>query len=368
MPPDPVDLGQARAAVVSVLDAMLAGASTAGLQYLCLRGGKTLLEQVAGQADVRLGVPVAPATTFNIYSITKPVMAAAVLALAETGALDLEQPVGDAAGVPGLEPFGSVRDTLLHRAGFPNPNPLRWVHAAEVHERFQEAAFVQDRVAGLQGHKRRLMRAGYSNLGYMVLGLAVARASGMPFDAFIEQQLLSRPQRAAGESLSFSIPEPSRHAHGSLRRRSLLNLVLGLLIERSAIVEWAGPRWIQLRLHHVNGSAYGGLMANARGLARFGQAVLGQRDGLSPDVRRGLLEVVPGPGPRRSLGWFAGTLDGLDWLAHAGGGLGYYSELRLYPSLGVVSVLLLNRPGLRDARLLDRIDRPLIASLRAHRH
>ena len=162
------------------------------------------------------------------------------------------------------------------------------------------------------------------------------------------QKLVIEPlHRGADEHLGFTIERPELHAHGHLRRHGLMDLMLGCFINRSTIVQDVADGWVRLHLHHVNGSAYGGLMANARGLARFGQAVIGNSR---------LLDIVPGAGPARSLGWFSGSLGRSRWFAHAGGGLGYYGELRLYPELGVVSCLLTNGYGLSDAHCLDNID------------
>lgn len=44
------------------------------------------------------------------------------------------------------------------------------------------------------------------------------------------------------------------------------------------------------------------------------------------------------------------------YVAHAGGGGGYYAELRIYPALGRGSVALFNRTGVKDERLLDTLD------------
>jgi CubicO group peptidase (beta-lactamase class C family) len=354
-------------AVRARLDTMVARRECAGLQYLFVQDGRVRLEHAAGLADVALGLPVEPATTFNIYSITKVLTATAAVALAEAGRLDLDQPIGDAAGVRGLDAFGTVRETLMHRAGFPNPNPLRWVHLAEEHAAFDEDAFAARLLARLAGSRRIRARAAYSNPGYVMLGLAIARAGGAPFTQHVAQSLLAPLNPAAGESLSFTIADPVRHARGHVRRWHALDLLLGLFVDRARIVDGVAPGWVRLRLHHVDGSAYGGLMANVRGLARFGQALLGHSGGIGTEVRRRLLETVPGPGPARTLAFFEGRLDGERWCAHAGGGLGYYGELRLYPAAGCVSVLLLNRPGLRDAALLDRIDRPLLRELREQR-
>lgn len=343
------------------LDALCTGRSSAGLQYLALRGDEVLLEHCAGVADACTGRPVTPATTFNAYSITKPFTAAAVLALADAGSLDLDSPIDAAAGIDGLAAYGTVRDALLHRAGFPNPIPLRWFHAQERHAAFDEASFVRERLAALPRPGRRAgASTAYSNIGYLALGRAIERATGLACARAIESLVLAPLALRAAESLRFSIADPDQHARGHLRRLSLLNLLLGLLVERRKIVDGSRNGWVRLGLHHVDGSAYGGLMANARGLARFGRAVLGTSPGLAAGVRDAMLRVVPGPGPRRSLAWFAGTLASREWFAHAGGGIGGYGELRVYPQLGAASVLLMNRPGLRDARLLDRLDRPWV--------
>jgi hypothetical protein len=57
-----------------------------------------------------------------------------------------------------------------------------------------------------------------------------------------------------------------------------------------------------------------------------------------------------------SLSWFTGSLKGNRFFAHAGGGGGYYVELRVYPELGVGSVIMYNRSGMKDERILDKTD------------
>lgn len=328
-----------------------------GAQYVLLRDGQVWLEHCHGLADVVLARPVTSATTFNAYSITKPFTAAAVLALAQAGRLDLDAPVGVAAGVEGLDGYGSVRETLLHRAGFRNPNPLRWIHSAQSHGVFDEDVFVQAQLHALGGTRRRLARSAYSNVGYLVVGLAVERAWHGRFVHAVQALVLDPLRLLPGERLAFAIERFENHAHGHLRRHGLMDLLLGFFVERSSIVEAERGDRVKLRLHHVNGNAYGGLMANARGLARFGQAMIDGDGAMSPAVSRQLMDTVPGPGPRRSLGLFCGTLGRYRWLAHAGGGLGGYGELRVYPQLRAVSAILINGPGLRDARCLDAIDR-----------
>jgi hypothetical protein len=58
--------------------------------------------------------------------------------------------------------------------------------------------------------------------------------------------------------------------------------------------------------------------------------------------------------------WFGGDLDGHVYRSHAGGGGGFYAEIRIYPELRRGSVVLVNRTGVSDARFLDRVDRHLL--------
>lgn len=347
-------LASARSALRARLDGAVVHRRTAGVQYLLVRGGEVLLEHCAGHRDVAARLPVEPSTTFNLYSITKPFTAAMVLELARRRHIELDAPVSRATSLDGLARLGTVAQTLVHRAGFANPMPLRWFHLAQEDLGFDEAAFVHRVLASQSGRSPSSPR--YSNLGYLALGVAIERALGLPFRQALADVLLSPLQLAPDQCLAFSPSAPDAHARGHLRRHGLLDMALGWLVDRERIVAGNTGRWVQLRHHHVDGSAYGGLIGNARGLVRFGQAVLGLREGIAPAVRSDLLRDVPGPGAARSLGWFRGELAGHTWFAHAGGGLGAYGELRLYPGLSAVSAVLTNRPGLRDEQLLDRLD------------
>jgi len=57
------------------------------------------------------------------------------------------------------------------------------------------------------------------------------------------------------------------------------------------------------------------------------------------------------------LSWFTGKLNGKQYFAHAGGGGGYYCEIRIYPDLGVGNVIMFNRTGMSDERYLGEPDK-----------
>lgn len=326
----------------------------AGLQYLVVRAGEIVFEHCDGLADAQRQEPVTGDTQFNLYSITKPLTATLVARLGQEAAISLDEPIARAAGVASLAGFGTVRDTLTHRAGFANPMPLRWTHRAEQDAGFDEPTFVQQRLVDAAVLGRKSPR--YSNVGYLALGRAVERATGLGFREALHRHLIDALSLGPGEHLGFAPAPGASWSTGHLRKFGLLNLVLGGFVCRRDVVANSSGHWIGLHRHHVNGSAYGGLIGNARGLARFGLALLGHGASLDARLRRLVCEAEPRAGGERTLACLMGHLAGQPWLGHAGGGLGAYGELRLYPELACVSVLLTNRPGLRDARALDRLD------------
>lgn len=337
------------------LNALARHRRAVGLQYAVYRGGQPCLQICHGYADVAEARLVSPETCFNIYSITKPFTALAILILASRGRLLLDQPIGEAAGLEGLESYGTIRQTLVHRAGFRNPNPLRWIHEADTAAPFDDSEFLGRQIRALQGTRRRWAASGYSNLGYLLLGVVVSRATGLAFDKAVEELILHPLRCASTQRLGFAF-DPECHARGHVWRHSLLARALPLLIDHRWAVEAAAGSWLGIRRHAVDGAAYGGLFANAAGLGRFGQALLGLAPGLPAEVCRSALTTIGGGRPERSLALIQGTCLGHEWFGHAGGGLGGYGELRIYPHLSMTSVLLTNGPGLRDARCLDQID------------
>lgn len=347
------------------LDALVARGATPGFQHVFAAADGWRFSHHGGLADPRAQRPVTAATSFNTYSVTKTLTAAAVLQLVDQGLVDLDQPLARHVGQPPLHSTATVRQALLHTAGFANPNPLAWVHLDHERMAFDSRRFVGDLLQA-RGQPTAAPGAGYaySNIGYLWLGLLVEQVSGLPYSRFVADRLITPLRLGAGETLAFDLPDPAAHACGTLRRFGWLNAVFGWLVDRDRLVDSTAGPWVQMRHHQVNGEAYGGLIGNAAGLVRYGLALLNRDDLLSPASRALLFSAQPAPGPARSLGWVMGSLDREPWCAHAGGGAGYYAELRIYPRLGCASAVLFNRAGIRDERFLDRLDRALVAARR----
>ena len=353
-------MSDAEAQARRYLDRLIEDGATPGLQYLFLADAAELYSYNGGMANLVKREPVTHLTTFNAYSVTKTFTAAAIVQLAEQGKVGLDRPIAQYLDQFPYDKSPTIRETLTHTGGFPNPNPMPWVHLAGEHAAFDKAQFVGE---VLRSHNRLKSEPGrtyaYSNVGYLLLGEVIEKVSGQAFTEYVEQHLIRPLRLRDGETLAFAITRPQDHARGYLERWGLLNLALGFFIDRDRHIDARSGRWVQLRNLYVNGAAYGGLMGNARGFARYMQALLGRDDYLSPAIRALLL--TPAHGPRamelpRSVGWFFGNLKGENYYTHAGGAAGYYCEIRIYPRIGRASVVMFNRTGIRDERILDRID------------
>lgn len=324
-----------------------------GMQYLLVGPDGILKEINTGLADVDTQKPVTPATAFNGYSITKTFTAIAVLQLVEQGKIALTDTVGDYLPEYRFSEKFTVEQLLSHRAGLANPLPLSWIHLAQEDQNFDAAAFSHRIIAANTRLKYRPgTKTRYSNVGYLILGEIVERVSGQSYREYIRQHIFEKIPSGSGY-LGFTHPETGEYATGYHRRRSFSNLLLGLLLDKKKYTRPASSGWLAFKPLYLNGSAYGGVVANGRGLAAYLQAVL-KNELFDNPATAGLLFARKEPG--MGLGWFTGTLNGQVYHTHAGGGGGYYCEIRVYPALQLASVMMTNRSGFTDERLLDKVD------------
>jgi D-alanyl-D-alanine carboxypeptidase len=354
-----------------LLHDQVARGTTPAVQYRFVAPDSVLVRFDQGLADIAAGTPVSDATTYHGFSVTKTLTALAILQLAERGALRLDDPAADHLPEFPYPPDISLRHLLTHSAGIPNPVPLSWVHLAEEHATFDRDAFFRDvftRHGSVKGPPNA--RFAYSNLGYVLLGQVIERVTGTVYEQYVMENVLL-PAGIAPADLDFAI-RPAQSAKGYHRRYSPSALLLGLFVDRSRFLGPAEQGWRPFRPYYVNGIAYGGMSGTADGFARYLQALLDPASGLLSDESRRLLftenVLSDGTPSGMALSWFRGELDGHVYLAHAGGGGGYYAEVRVYPELRRASVILFNRSGMRDERFLDRVDRePLRAEASADR-
>jgi CubicO group peptidase (beta-lactamase class C family) len=346
--------------VESHLSALTTASTVPGVQYVVVTSAGVVFEHDSGWADICRRASMDAATTMMAYSMSKTITAAAALQLVDTGRLELDDPVERYLG--SLQPYGpavTIRQLISHTSGIPNPIPLRWVHAADRHETFDEDAAL---TAVLNTHPRLSFAPGsryvYSNIGYWLLGKVIERLTGEKFGTHVTNGIC-RPLQIDSRDLGYVVVDPAHHAIGYLEKYSLMNVVKGLLIDRQLIGDYIG-RWLAIRSHYVNGPAFGGLVGTARAFGMFLQDQLRERSALfSDETRRQFYaqqQTTRGTPVPMTLGWHIGALEGQRFFFKEGGGGGFHCMMRIYPAGGVGTIAMTNATGFDVRKLLDTLD------------
>ena len=245
------------ARAVAMVDEWVASRLVPGVALAVAWRGEVVLEHVAGRVSAGNGEPVTPATRYPVASLTKPVTAAAVMALIERGDLYLDEPIRRWLPEFATPTSGAARrqitarEVLCHVSGLPNGDP----ELPDLFAREAPFADIVESAAAVPLADPPGQRVRYSNVGYWVLGGLVAVASRAPF-AEVATDLVVRPAGLTGATFT-----PAEADVPSVARRY-------------------GPDRIGNTAYgrHL-GSPGGGLFATARDMARFaGAFALGAAD------------------------------------------------------------------------------------------
>lgn len=335
-----------------------------GLQYIVVTSDRVLFEYAGGWADIQGQKAMSVDTTLMAYSMTKTFTAVAILQLAERRELSLDDLIDHYLPTNPYHGHGiTLRQLLNHTSGIPSPIPLRWVHLAEEDSSFSEAEAL---ATVLRANPNLAFEPGkkfvYSNIGYWLLGKVVEQVTRQPYSAYVRANILL-PLGLAAQEMDFVIPDESRQAHGYLAKYSFINLVKGFVIDSKFLGNYEG-NWLQLKSHYLNGPSFGGLIGTARGFSLFLQDQLRTESVLFRLETKRLLETQQtdsaGRSIRMTLGWHIGETDGTEYLFKEGGGGGFHSEMRIYRTKGIASIVMVNSTEFNSTKFLNRVDRAFL--------
>lgn len=180
------------AALDSLVASELGARKIVGMVVGVVQSGDTLLLRAYGQADLEHEVPLNVDAVFQIASLTKQFTSVAVLQLAETGALDLDDDVR--RYLPGLQTGGDtvrIRHLLNHTSGVPNVyemtswpsiRPLRG--SRDEFRALEIAGVAEDSLDFAPGSDFH-----YSNTGYDLLGDVVEVVTGVSVEEHFRRTL-----------------------------------------------------------------------------------------------------------------------------------------------------------------------------------
>lgn len=303
------------------LDALTHDAPGAGA--VVLRGGRIAARAVSGVRIAGRPDPVRLGDAWHVGSCTKAMTATLLARLQAQGRVDLG--AGLAEALPGIAMHPAfaampLRAVLRHEAGI-RRDP-HWSVFARL--RATRAPLVEQRryIAALALADRPVAEAGYSNLGYILLGAVIEAAMGMPWERALEREVFI-PLGMSGAGFGApSLPAPVGHVAG---RRGWHPKPPGPWADNPRLYGPAGrvhlplADWAQFAAVHLGGGPSGylssALMREAHRPGRNGYAA----------------------------GWGVGSLpDGTPLLRHTGTNTMWFADIRLLPTKGIGVMVVCN--------------------------
>ncbi|HEX6973366.1 MAG TPA: serine hydrolase domain-containing protein [Vicinamibacterales bacterium] len=168
-----------------------------------------------GVRDRASQAPITADTAFRIASMTKSFTALAVLKLRDEAKLSLEDPVSK--WIPQFAkmerptrdtPPLTIRQLMSHSAGFPEDNPWGDQQLAAT-----DAMMDEWLAKGIPFSTAPGTRYEYSNYAFGLLGRVVTKASGMPYEKYVQTEILAK-LGMSGSTFQFSDVPAERRAIG----------------------------------------------------------------------------------------------------------------------------------------------------------
>jgi CubicO group peptidase (beta-lactamase class C family) len=165
-----------------------------GVAVLVVKDGKKLFERGYGLGDLHSAAKIDPRSNFRLASCSKQFTAMAIMLLVHDGKLRYDQRLTDI--FPDFPAYGraiSIRNLLNHTAGLQDYETLmeqpetkgKWTGDHQIQDA-EVLTLLKQTVHGMFPPGTQWY---YSNSGYVVLGLMVAKVSGQPFPEFLRRRI-----------------------------------------------------------------------------------------------------------------------------------------------------------------------------------
>src|SRR4029077_15669867 len=181
---------------IDAVFAPLVTPNSPGAAVLVVKDGKKLFERSYGLRELRTSSKIDPGTNFRLASCSKQFTAMAIMLLVRDGKLRYDQKLTDI--FPDFPAYGrsiSIRNLLNHTGGLRDYETL--MEQRENKGKWTDDHQIQDAevLALLEQSDHGMFPPGsqwyYSNSGYVVLGLIVAKVSSQSFPEFLRQRIFA---------------------------------------------------------------------------------------------------------------------------------------------------------------------------------
>ena len=301
-----------------------------GIEAVASRGRIVHLKPY-GMANVELSVPVTDSTVFEIGSISKQFVSAAVMLLVQEDRLGLDDPIHQYLSNLPSEWLGvTVRHLLTHTSGIPDYEEIRTYDVYGFRLTPEEVIQI--------AHSRPMdfdPGAGwyYSNTGYFLLSMIVERVEGRPLGQVLQSRIfgplgMTQSRMADPEAI---IPH---RASGYWVNKT------GELINRR-------PTETSSTL------GAGGILSSAHDLVKWDEALYGDQL-LSAESKATMWTAVTLPNGENTgyaFGWSVRPYRGLTSQSHGGQVAGFVANFSRLPEQEAAIIVFLNRYRVGSGRL-----------------
>ena len=303
-----------------------------GCALMVRHNGKVVLAAGYGFANLEHGVRVTPQTVFQSGSVGKQFTAMAVMILIEEKKLDLDDPISKYLDVPNAWSAITVRHLLTHTSGlgdYPEKFSLQQEHTED-----DLLNMIKARPLGFAPGEKW----GYSNLGYVTLGILIHKVSGEFYGDLLQKRVFAPLGMSHTRVINEADIIPNRAAGYRLKDGALKNQ------------EWVAPQ--------LNTTADGSLYFTIEDIAKWDEA-LEKRKILSQASFEQMWRPVrlnDGSAAPYGFGWQIGKTDsGHHLVEHGGAWQGFAAYIGRYPDDRLSVAVLCNRAGARAGYIAKRV-------------
>jgi CubicO group peptidase (beta-lactamase class C family) len=358
-------------AVSSKVDAIFAAATdtrSPGVAVEVRRNSRTIFARGYGVRDLRTSAKLDARTDFRLASFTKQFTAMAVMLLVHDGKLRYDEPLTEV--FPDFPAYGqgiTIRHLLTHTSGLPDYEDLmdsiekakgpKWSATQQI----QDAEVLELLKQTTHGKFAPGTSWAYSNSGYVVLGLVVAKVSGEPFGQFVSERV-------------FKPLHMSRTLVFVNGKNTVPNRAYGHTKENGVFTETD-----QSSTSATQGD--GGVYSNLVDLAKWDDALarhtlLGEREMAPAQAPVKLADGSPTLWPREpdgdnldpgktvsyGFGWFLDAYNGHQRMWHTGSTRGFRTVIERFTSDGLTIIILANRTDLDPSKLALQVADIMLAA------
>lgn len=347
--------------VKSVEDSVFSGLvkpNEPGFAALVRFRGRNGYQRTEGFTDLRTNVKITSHTNFRLASFTKQFTAMAIMLLAHDGKLQYDDKLTRL--FPDFPAYGketTVRNLLNHTSGLPDYEDL--MDAAEKSQgtlwspekQIQDAEVLELLKKETKGKFAPGTSWSYSNSGYVVLGLIVAKVSGKPYREFLHDRIFAPLKMSHTIVYQKGINMVSNRAFGHSKKDGKLEET-----DQSSTSATLGD---------------GGIYSNLEDLAKWDDALrkhslLSEKemqpalspvklnDGAQPNWPKEPNDdnLHPGKPVSYGFGWFLDFYEGHERMWHTGSTMGFRTVIeRFTEGDGLTIIILCNRTDLDPEKL-----------------